>query len=89
MKEPKLMTLEEAIEKYSNASGHTIPFCKNIIKGLEALGLIKFKEEKKKLDNMYLEVYDVTTDTLHKGIIHINDLIKHFENEGYTVTKNG
>lgn len=56
------------------------------VKGLEALGLIKFEEEKKETEEKKLDVVMIPI-----GMIQIQNslIIKRLREQGYTVTKNG
>lgn len=95
MKEEKKMTREEAIRKHADVI-YNPQLCyydeqliesKLFVKGLEALGLIKFEEEmKEEKKEKNLEFNAPMNGTY---FIDNKELIQHLQKQGYTVTKNG
>lgn len=86
IKEEKKMTREEAI-KLAKKFGNEKPWYEDTICLLEALGLIKFEEEKKeekKEKNLNVAITPFGMVTVENSLI-----IKHLKEQGYTVTKNG
>lgn len=87
IEKPKLSTREKAIEILSNKvfshSFDPIEAANRWLNAFEALGLIKFKEEK--------SVVTMRIDEVHpfNAPVKIKDAIEALEKEGYTVTKNG
>lgn len=86
-KEEKLMTREEAIFKVKICNVSNYP--ETFVQALEALGLIKFKEEKKKDTKIRIADYDPSMDCIGYVTLDVVNVIKALEEQGYTVRENG
>lgn len=83
-KEEKLMTREEAEKKLDKISINEYPSLNNVLMAkLEALGLIKFKEEKKRF-----KLYDRSVDKFIYSD-SISDVFMYLQNGLVIVTDNG